>query len=289
MTEPTISLVIASSDEGHLLGACLDSATGFDEVLVFDLECRDDTASIARERGADVIRLTRPPFIELIRSDQVSYASSDWILFVDPDERLPEGWTRAARLAIRDAPDVAAYWLGYREVAFDRELLHARYGAAKVALVRRDSVIPQPKEHLKPHAPLVIAGQVSPKTETIPLILHVGYRSVRDSIAKLGRYASHGGVGLGGDSVDLRATTAIKMLWSSVVMGEAYKDGSAGIAVASLSAIGDYLGLLQRWDESGRPNAHSSRLTQSGLTFARRLHDAQWAVRRSARIAVKRR
>jgi hypothetical protein len=70
------------------------------------------------------------------------------------------------------------------------------------------------------------------------------------------------------------------------VMSGAYRDGSPGVAVASLSAIGDYLGMLERWDREGRPSSTRLRGRERLMVGMGRLaYRAQWRARRLARRA----
>jgi hypothetical protein len=279
----TLGAAIASCDEGDLLSDCLPSVSGFDEVVVFDLESTDETVAIARAHGADVVSLGRPPYVELIRSEQLARMTTDWVLFVDPDERVPRGWLDVTRRLVTEAPpDVSAFWIGYREIAFGTPLMHTRLGAAKIALVRRAHAAGRDTRVVLPHEPLDLTGRVATVPAELPLIEHVGYRTVSGSIGKLARYAVNGGVGAA-TSDEVGPLTGIKLLWGGVVMSGAYKDGVPGIAVASMSALGDYLGLLERWERGGRPPAPLNRGRMLALGAARVAHQVQWRLRRALR------
>ena len=279
----TIGVVVASCDEGDLLDECLASVSAFDEVIVFDLDSADDTIDVAERHGARVVRLPRPPYIERIRTDQLAQATADWILMLDPDERVPDGWLDVARVLVENAPtEVSAFWIGYREIAFGVPLQHTRVGAAKIALIKAERARGLAPDVVLPHEPVHLTGVVAPVPAGIPLIDHLGYRSVSASIAKLARYATHGGVSSAPDG-GIGPLTGIKMLWGGVVMSGAYKDGAAGITVASMSAIGDYLGLLERWDRNGQKPIVLNSRQRSMLGLARRAHQAQWRIRRDIR------
>ena len=283
MNQVSLGVLVASCDEGDLLDECLASVSAFDEVVVFDLDSTDDTVAVASHHGARVVPLPRPQYIERIRSEQLAQATSDWILLLDPDERVPDGWLDAARVLVHNAPShVSAFWIGYREIAFGVHLEHTRVGAAKIALVRADQAQGRDSETVLPHEALHLAGTVGALPTGLPLIQHVGYRSVSASITKLARYAMHGGVSSAPDGA-IGPLTCIKTLWRGVVMSGAYKDGTAGIAVASMSAIGDYLGLLERWDQNGQPPAEPSTRQRLLLGLARKGHRAQWRIRRQIR------
>jgi hypothetical protein len=288
MNGVTIGAAIASRSEGALLRRCLSAAEGFDEIVLIDLESEDDSASIAAARGARVFAHKAVPYIELIRREQLALATTDWVLFLDPDEVLPSGWLDNARTMIAEAPeDVDGFFLNYRDIGFGRPLKHTRKGAAKLSLVRRTRARAPAGDKMRPHDALEVIGTARAAAEVLEAVDHYSYRAVAESIDKLSRYAKAGGVGVETESGPPSALTAIKMLWGSVIMSRSWRDGAPGVAVASMSAIGDYLGLLQRWDEAGRPDIAPTRSRTIALEAARLAHRAQWRLRQAA--ASKRR
>lgn len=86
MDKLSISAVVVTCNEEHLIRNCLSSLQFCDEVMVIDLESADNSAKIAREMEANVITRPHAPFVETNQhwaKDKVKY---DWILYIDPDE-----------------------------------------------------------------------------------------------------------------------------------------------------------------------------------------------------------
>jgi glycosyltransferase involved in cell wall biosynthesis len=92
-----ITACIVCRNEADKLGPCLESIRWVDEILLMDLCSTDGSAEIARHAGARVIRREPVPIVELVRNDVAGEARTDWILVLDPDERVTPGL--AAELA----------------------------------------------------------------------------------------------------------------------------------------------------------------------------------------------
>jgi len=108
--EEGISAVLIVKNEQKLLGRCLKSLVGFDEVVVLDTGSTDKTVQVAREHGAKV-SVSEPiaPFhFAEARNRASALASNDWTLPIDADEVMRPGCIRKIRLAISNRPDVTA-------------------------------------------------------------------------------------------------------------------------------------------------------------------------------------
>ncbi len=107
-TGPTISVLVNTCNEGHLLKACLESVTGWaDEIVVCDMESTDDSVPVAKAFGAKVWNHARMPTVEPeARSYGISKCSGDWILMLDPDISVPAPLrTRLDEIALNDLAD----------------------------------------------------------------------------------------------------------------------------------------------------------------------------------------
>jgi hypothetical protein len=106
MTAPRISACIVCRNEADRLAACLESIAWADEIVVLDLESSDGSADVARQRGARVVTHAHVPIVERVRNTVADAASGDWILVLDPDERiLPALAAELRRAAARDDID----------------------------------------------------------------------------------------------------------------------------------------------------------------------------------------
>lgn len=93
-----------------LLG-CLASAVGaVDEVVVVDTGSRDRTQQIARAAGARLVELPWADDFSAPRNEALRFATGDFVLQLDADERLLPGAAEGLRAAVR-APGLDAWML----------------------------------------------------------------------------------------------------------------------------------------------------------------------------------
>jgi glycosyltransferase involved in cell wall biosynthesis len=86
-----ISACIVCRNEAGKLGPCLESVAWADEVVLLDLESDDGSDALAREAGARVLSHPPVPIVEAVRNVVADAAAGDWILALDPDERVSPG------------------------------------------------------------------------------------------------------------------------------------------------------------------------------------------------------
>lgn len=83
----SLSVVIIAKNEQDLIKTCLESVKWADEILVIDNNSTDKTPEISRSLGARVVKFESNDFSEA-RNKGMHEAKSDWVLYVDADERV---------------------------------------------------------------------------------------------------------------------------------------------------------------------------------------------------------
>lgn len=104
MNKPTLAAVLIVKNEAENLRPCLASLDGLvDEIVIMDSGSQDETPTIAAEFGARFfVNPVWPGFGRQRRLAQ-SHVQSDWVLWLDADERLtPE--LKAAIAAVMANP-----------------------------------------------------------------------------------------------------------------------------------------------------------------------------------------
>ena len=87
-------------DEASLLSECLASIQNVaQQIVVVDTGSNDDTVAIAKSFGAEVHHFEWIDDFAAARNESLRFATGDWILWLDADERLmPESLPHLKRL-----------------------------------------------------------------------------------------------------------------------------------------------------------------------------------------------
>ncbi|WP_265449123.1 glycosyltransferase family 2 protein, partial [Aeromonas salmonicida] len=89
MKKPTLAAVLIVKNEADNLKACLTSLDGLvDEIVILDSGSQDETPAIAAEFGARFFVNTEWPGFGRQRRLAQSHVQSEWVLWLDADERL---------------------------------------------------------------------------------------------------------------------------------------------------------------------------------------------------------
>lgn len=101
-------IVIVKNGE-DLIQDCLKSISFCDEMLVIDNGSCDQTVNLAKKIGAKVIENKTDDFSEM-RTVGLNKAESEWILYIDVDERVDEELKNEIQKAIKKN-ELSFYWL----------------------------------------------------------------------------------------------------------------------------------------------------------------------------------
>jgi glycosyltransferase involved in cell wall biosynthesis len=128
-----LTAVVLTFNEEDTIAECLRALTFCEEVLVIDSGSTDKTVKIASQMKADVYYHPFKDFAAA-RNYGLRKSHSDWVFFVDADERVPDQLKKEIIHEINhpDAPD--GFYLKRRDKIFGRWL---QYGETnKVRLLR---------------------------------------------------------------------------------------------------------------------------------------------------------
>lgn len=233
-----LSVILITKNEAENIRACLESVAWADEIIVVDSGSADDTVNIARQMGALVYEHDWPGFGPQ-KNRALSYATGDWVLSIDADERVTPVLRSEIAMAMREAK-AEGYYCPRLSQFCGKFVRHCGwYPDYVLRLFKRgagrfsDSLV---------HETLLLTGKTG-KFKT-PL-LHYSYLTVTDVERKVAHYSTAAAqqMFLAGKRTGL-IKAALSGGWAFVrtyVVRLGVLDGCVGWSIASMNARTTYL------------------------------------------------
>ncbi len=103
INNPTLSLCMIVKDEEKFLPTCLESIKGHvDEIIIVDTGSKDKTVEIATKYNAKIYHHQWENSFSKARNYSLSYATCDWIMWIDADEEVDERDAHKLKDVIKD-------------------------------------------------------------------------------------------------------------------------------------------------------------------------------------------
>ncbi|HEU0023990.1 MAG TPA: glycosyltransferase family 2 protein [Thermoleophilaceae bacterium] len=278
-----ISVCIVCRNEADRLGPCLESASWADEVVVLDLESSDGSAELARAHGASVVAHAAVPIVETVRNVVADAASGDWVLVLDPDERVSAGLAAELRRASK-RPDVDAVVMPRMNFDFGYPATSPlQRHEPQLRMYRRAAVRWPEFPNALPEVPEDRLLRVPPSDELA--LLHERNRSIPEALDRVRRYAPAQAQAMieAGEVFTARRmlTTLGEKLYRHFVVTRALRDGVPGLTRAGVLVAFHLYVWAAFWHQSG------ARRTPEDDRLLRRLDLVLEAAHRLARALVR--
>jgi glycosyltransferase involved in cell wall biosynthesis len=234
-----ISVVIPTLNEASRIEEALDSVRWADQVIVVDGGSSDQTVSLAKQTGAEVL-VVRGRTIAEQRNAGIARARNHWVLALDADESVTtELHESLARLTRSSASSPVAFRVRSRNWHLGRELRHGPWGRDwKVRVFSRD----QRFGIRKVHENLEVLDDVGMLDGAL---IHHPYRDVSHQVSKVATYARWAADDLRTRGRrprlrDMIVRPAWRFLRDYVFMS-GWRDGAPGFVVSAVSAFSVFL------------------------------------------------
>ena len=97
-----LSVIIIAKNEAGNMRDCIESVAWADEIVLVDSGSEDDTVNIARSMGVRVYVHADWPGFGPQKNRALSYATGDWVLSIDADERVTPELRKEIEMAMQD-------------------------------------------------------------------------------------------------------------------------------------------------------------------------------------------
>jgi glycosyltransferase involved in cell wall biosynthesis len=246
-----ITATIITFNEAANIRAACESVAWADEILVVDSESTDSTCEIAAQCGAKLLTQKWPGFAAQ-KQFAVEQASHEWIFSLDADERLSEELRRSIE-SLRNGSDndlADGYLMARRTYYQDRWIRGGGwYPDRQLRLFRKrsghwmkrhihESVKLNPGAHVE-----ILAGDILHYTESDAAYHH---KMIGERYAPL---AARQMFEEGTRTSTLRVAAAGPLAFvRSLVFKGGFRDGFAGLSIATFAAYHDFLKHLMLWE-----------------------------------------
>jgi N-acetylglucosaminyl-diphospho-decaprenol L-rhamnosyltransferase len=235
--ERDLSVVVLTFDEEQHLADCLASALALTpNVLVLDSGSQDRTVQIAAKRGVRVERRRFDGYASQ-RSAALDMVETEWVLFLDADERIPPALGAEIRHVVETAgADVAGACAPRRNLFWGRELRGGGWWPDhQTRLLRRTCA--RYRHERQVHEIVDLNGRLV--TLSTPIV-HLNYESFAEFRHKQSQYAALRVKEMAAAGVPARRQSLIgqpaREFWRRLVRLGGYRDGRTGFLLAASMA-----------------------------------------------------
>ena len=238
-----LSVILITKNEAANIRACLESVAWADEIIVVDSGSTDDTVSISKELGAQVHVHDWPGF-GVQKNRALGYATKDWVLSLDADERVTPELRVEIETVLRGEPASDAYLVPRLSNYCGRFMRHSGwYPDLLPRLFRRGKA--RFSDDLV-HERLIVEGATG---QLEGLLLHYAFDDLEEVLHKVNQYSSAGAAMMQRRGRQASLTGAVlRGLWSFVrtyVLRGGFLDGREGFMLAVSNAEGTYYRYLK--------------------------------------------
>lgn len=107
-SSPELTAVILTLNESAYIAECVRSLAWADRVIVFDSYSQDETVALAEAAGADVLQSPFENYAQQ-RNAALAAVNTDWLFFVDADERGTSDLAAEVRRVMGGRPETGWY------------------------------------------------------------------------------------------------------------------------------------------------------------------------------------
>ncbi len=238
----SLTVILITKNEATNIRACLESVGWADEIIVVDSGSTDATVAIAKTMGAHVYEHDWPGFGPQ-KNRALGYATKDWVLSLDADERVtPE--LRGEIEAVLRGGQFDSYLVSRLSNYCGRFMRHSGwYPDLLPRLFKRGSA--RFSDDLV-HERLIVDGAAG---ELRGMLLHYAFDDLEEVLRKVNQYSTAGAQMMQRRGRHTSLTGAVlRGMWSFVrtyVVRGGFLDGREGFMLAVSNAEGTYYRYLK--------------------------------------------
>ena len=122
------SALVVAYNEDHLIKDCLKSLSFCEDIILIDLGSKDNTVEIAKSFKAKIVTHPWVPIGEQAKNFGLQFTKNDWVIVVDPDERVSPSLIPQIRNAIQSDFDLGIVYVPWKFYFLGEKLTSTRWG-----------------------------------------------------------------------------------------------------------------------------------------------------------------
>jgi len=249
-----ITACILARNEEKRIEDALKSLQGWtDQIIVIDNESEDETVSIARSYGAQILTAPCSANFDAARNQAIEAAKGAWIFYLDADERVPARLGEALLRLIRTkGSEFAALSIPFKHFFCGKWIEHSGWwpGYTRPQLLKKGAF----RYNNRLHSGIEVQGPTLffPADDPQLAILHYSYNDLNHYLTKLNNYTD-------GEAENLREDSQ-SHTWQAQLAhfvqdwqlyyerGRADLDGMHGFVLAFMSGFYRFASRAKLWD-----------------------------------------
>ncbi len=248
----SISVIIITKDEEAMIANCLASVQFADEIVVVDSGSMDNTLGIASRERAKIIEVTGGTFKDW-RNRGAKECTSDWLLYIDADERVTPKLAKEIEETIQFTSN-AAFALRRNNIHFGRWMQFGGWEQDRIVRLFKRSHLREWKGDVHEHAEIDgILGELKE-----PLV-HLSHRTIRDGLVKSYTWTNtEAKLLFQAGTKPVKPFTLVRKFgmefFRRLIVKKGYKDGMEGWIESFQQAINRFFVYERLWELQQKPS-----------------------------------
>ncbi|MEN8252824.1 MAG: glycosyltransferase family 2 protein [Patescibacteria group bacterium] len=249
---PSISAIIIAKNEESMIANCIDTVAWCDEVLLINNNSTDGTTQLARNMGVRVVDFHSDSFAK-IRTEALLKAKTDWIFYIDADERVTPKLSQEILVNIETA-EVPVLKIKRKNMMYGKYFNHGGWQNDWIERVFLRSSLTGWKGVV--HESPLYKGEVKKLHHEL---IHLTHRNTQSNFIKSAQWTKKEAKLLFKAKtkkvtlVTLFRKSTMEFLRRTIIFG-ARKDGMEGLIESLVQGMNKFLVYLQLWELQQKPS-----------------------------------
>ena len=261
---PRLSVVVTVCNEAPLLKDCLESVKWADDIIIVDMYSTDGSEQIYRRYTDRVSYHSREIVADLSHNFGFAQARGDWLLKLDPDERVSSSLAHQIQDIMTHETNYVAFRLPFKNFIFGKWIQYSGWqGSHQVGLIRlfrREKVTWQPVVHSTPIMDGPV-GSIRYDEKLDNAVYHLNYADLTQFLEKFNRYTTAEAQRLNHLKRPFHWLKLFyqpsREFWKRYFRSQGYLDGMHGLILSLLQTFYIMVSYMKLWELERQQSARN--------------------------------